>query len=346
VTSFFNPNNRLLLGTNYVLAVRGPKPTAANASATETQAIVGEAATLDGSLSTDPYDEDLTYSWELGSKPATSALALGTSVVVGNNGTNPAGASFTPDVVGDYGLILVVSARGTTLSAAPATVIVTANTRPTATITTTSPTTVDVGDAITLNGTTSTVGSAGGALTYMWSASLPGSFTPSTTASAVSFTPTCSGPLTLSLIVNDGTHDSDAGKVDITVTGSVSCGNLDVDGDNEVNPLGDGLLILRYMFEFTADELDVGGNLINPAGSRNTPQGVIDYLDAMRNGGLLDVDGDTENNPLGDGLLILRYMFEFTADELDVGGNLINPAGSRNTSQEVIDYLDTINPLK
>jgi hypothetical protein len=117
---------------------------------------------------------------------------------------------------------------------------------------------------------------------------------------------------------------------------------LDVDGDDEFNPLGDGLLVLRYMFEFTADELDIGGNLINPAGTRNTSGDVITYLDSVRSMGFLDVDGDNEVNPLGDGLLILRYMFEFTADELDVGGNLINPAGTRNTPQLVIDYLDPL----
>lgn len=65
---------------------------------------VGTTAVLDGSLSTSPSADPLTFSWSFVSKPDLSNAALQNATLV-----NP---SFTPDVVGSYRIQLIVTADG------------------------------------------------------------------------------------------------------------------------------------------------------------------------------------------------------------------------------------------
>ena len=64
-------------------------------------ALLGKAASLNGSLSKDNENDKLTYSWEILSRPANSA-----AVLINPTSKNP---SITPDQKGDYEVKLVVS---------------------------------------------------------------------------------------------------------------------------------------------------------------------------------------------------------------------------------------------
>ncbi|MDF2152779.1 PKD domain-containing protein [Vibrio sp. CAU 1672] len=79
------------------------------------QLTAGQVAHLNGSASSDPEGDSLSYAWSILSAPASSSAALSSATVVAPN--------FTPDVEGTYVFQLVVNDGS--LSSAPSTVVVT-----------------------------------------------------------------------------------------------------------------------------------------------------------------------------------------------------------------------------
>lgn len=115
--------------------------------------------------------------------------------------------------------------------------------------------------------------------------------------------------------------------------------NLDADGNGALDALADGILILRYLF-------DPGGAwIVNDAlgcGAERTTRGLIKgYLDCGTTTAL-DVDGNGSCDPLSDGILILRYLFDPTG-----AWNVNDALGSgatRTTWEEIGAHLDGFNP--
>lgn len=95
-------------------AVKPNSAPAANAGAARTL-LVGATVLLDGSASSDPENDALTFTWSLTTKPAGSAASL--------TGANTAKPSISADVGGTYVATLTVSDGK--LSSAPATVTIT-----------------------------------------------------------------------------------------------------------------------------------------------------------------------------------------------------------------------------
>ncbi|HVR31037.1 MAG TPA: PQQ-dependent sugar dehydrogenase [Thermoanaerobaculia bacterium] len=90
---------------------------------------------------------------------------------------------------------------------------------------------------------------------------------------------------------------------------------LDVDGNGEVKPLTDGVLVVRWLFGFTDEALTF--EAIGDGCVRCSPEQVESYLATLS--GQLDVDGDGYEKPLSDGVLVLRYLMEKRGDELVSG---------------------------
>jgi hypothetical protein len=151
--------------------------------------------------------------------------------------------------------------------------------------------------------------------------------------------------------VNTHTQTFDARLLQATTThllselyelvGSVEVehGILDVDGDGEVEPLTDGLLILRHRFGITGASLVAAAvDLANC--TRCTAAAIETYLAAV----LLpiDIDSDGAREPLTDALLILRYLFGFTGATLVNGAvDLINC--HRCSAAEIEAYIQSLD---
>ena len=92
--------------------------------------------------------------------------------------------------------------------------------------------------------------------------------------------------------------------------------DVDVDGNGSVEPLTDGQLILRFLFGFSGSTLTAGAVDVHSC-TRCDGSTIAGYLASIAS--LLDADGDSEIEPLTDGLLILRFLFGFTGSILTTG---------------------------
>ena len=171
-------------------------PPIANAGTDQT-ARVGAMVTLDGSTSNDPSGNSLTYAWSFVSKPAGSKATLPDTSIV-----NP---TFTPDVVGDYVIQLVVTdAAGLTSQPAKVTVS-TLNSPPVANAGLDQAIAV-IGTVVHLNGSQS-YDPDGQPITYQWSISSEPAGSHATldvpTAVKPSFVANVHGDYSIQLIVTD-----------------------------------------------------------------------------------------------------------------------------------------------
>jgi hypothetical protein len=177
------------------------------------QAVVtGSLVTLDGSSSSDPNGDPITYAWTLTTSPSGSTATLANPTT-----SRPA---FTADLRGNYAATLVVNDGK--LSSAPMTVQIVAappNIAPVASAGT--PQTVSMNTLVTLDGSGSSDAN-GDTLTYAWalttkpSASMAVLNNP--TAVKPTFTADIPGTYTATLVVNDGKVSSSPAMVAIVVT--------------------------------------------------------------------------------------------------------------------------------
>ena len=91
--------------------------------------------------------------------------------------------------------------------------------------------------------------------------------------------------------------------------------SIDVDLSGEVEPLTDGLMIIRHQFGFESEALVSGA--LGDDSYRTDPDKVSRYIDTLSNE--LDLDGDGQRKPLTDGLLVIRALFGFSGQALANG---------------------------
>ena len=111
--------------------------------------------------------------------------------------------------------------------------------------------------------------------------------------------------------------------------------DFDIDGNDELDALTDGLILLRSMFGLTGEPL-INGVLGDNA----------QYISASRIesrvaslGSALDIDDNSRIDALTDGLIILRYLFGLRGETL-ITGVIANDA-QRVSSAEVESYILT-----
>ena len=170
---------------------------------------LGQAVNLDGSKSSDADDNTLTYMWSL-SSPQGSTVNL-------NNSTSVM-PSFTPDIVGDYTVSLVVNDgfNDSDIDAINISVIAT-NVAPIANAGVEQ--SVNVGSFVSLDGSSSSDVN-NDTLTYQWSLQTPTNSNASLSSTVVAkptFTADIEGAYIASLVVNDGTENSSPDTVTINV---------------------------------------------------------------------------------------------------------------------------------
>ncbi len=188
----------------------------ANAGAGQTVS-AGTTVTLNGSASSDPDNDPLTYSWVIAVRPPASAAIL----------SNPTSVTptFVPDAPGDYTISLVVTDNRSAASASPSNVLVRVTGGNQPPIANSGPDqSVVVGQTVTLDGVQSTDFNRD-PLTYSWQVRKPdGSvITPNNANSALAtFVADQAGSYVASLTVNDGAV---SGAVD-TVTITAGTGNV------------------------------------------------------------------------------------------------------------------------
>src|SRR5262245_46903798 len=197
-------------------------PPIANAGPDLGKVATGTLITLNGSGSSDPNGDSLTYSWTLLSKPAGSTAVL-------NNPTS-ASPTFTVDRVGDYTAQLIVSDGKA--NSTPDTVLVTTNN--VAPVANAGPDLGNVGPGaiVTLNGSAS-FDPNGDPLTYSWSFVSKPAGSAAVLANANSVSPTFTidrdGDYIVQLIVNDGSVNSPADTATITSNNVPPVGNAGLD---------------------------------------------------------------------------------------------------------------------
>lgn len=182
---------------------------------------VGALVTLNGSGSSDPDGNALTYAWAFQSRPAGSLAAL--------SGPTSVGPTFTIDRPGTYVVRLVVNDGS--VSSAPDTVVVsTVNSAPVANAGPDQSALVT--QIVTLNGSGSS-DVDGDALTFSWAFVGRPAGSSATLSSGTAVGPTFvvdrPGTYRLRLIVNDGSVNSPQDLVDITTQDSAPVANAGAD---------------------------------------------------------------------------------------------------------------------
>jgi hypothetical protein len=153
-----------------------------------------------------------------------------------------------------------------------------------------------------------------------------GGATPTATSTAT-VTPTPTPTLTVTATATGPTPTP-------TLTVTPGGKTLDIDANGVVQPLTDGLLVLRRLFGFSGPTL-TGGALGNGC-SRCDAGAIAAYVDSL--GLTLDVDDNDVVQPLTDGLMILRRLFGFSGATLISGA--LGGGCSRCDAGDIAAYID------
>ena len=105
---------------------------------------------------------------------------------------------------------------------------------------------------------------------------------------------------------------------------------LDVDGNNSISALTDGLMLLRAMLGLTDNAVTNGA--VGAGATRITWAQIQPFIHLAA----LDIDGNGATSAASDGLMLMRAMFGLTGSAVTNGAVV----GSR-TWPEIRDYLNT-----
>jgi hypothetical protein len=177
---------------------------------------VGNVVKLDGSLSVDPDGDVLRYDWRLKTPVGSQARIVGEGAEV----------SFTPDLLGEYDVqLLVADERQTSVVTVVEVQVGPENTAPTADAG--HPRYASVGALTMLDGSQSHDGESD-PLTYRWTLVLPANSRAVLSGGAMEvagFVPDVAGVYVATLVVSDGLMESAADTISIVATNDAPSGN-------------------------------------------------------------------------------------------------------------------------
>ncbi len=223
---------------------------------------VGQKVTLDGSASSDPENEPLTYTWVVESHPDGSTAKIAK--------TSAARGTFTPDLIGQYVFTLTVADNAGNKSSAKVSLNVDAfNQEPTASAV--APAEAQLGSAVTLDGSASR-DPENSPITYAWSlSSAPqgsAAALSSATAAKPTFAPDKIGRYDFVLIVSDGKKSSQPAYVSIEgVQTNLAPVVVAVASDNEVQLGKSVTLDSTGTYDPENDPITFAWTVNGPAGS-------------------------------------------------------------------------------
>jgi len=110
----------------------------------------------------------------------------------------------------------------------------------------------------------------------------------------------------------------------------------DFDQDGKVDALTDGLILMRHGFSLS------GENLIRDATNNPniTHQDVMNALEDAQ--GILDIDGNGHFDALTDGLILMRYLFSLSGENLI--DDAISISANRISAEEITSYIQLHMP--
>ena len=112
----------------------------------------------------------------------------------------------------------------------------------------------------------------------------------------------------------------------------------DIDGNGSVAPLEDGLVFIRYLFDFGGDALI--SQAVDSNGQRTSPDDIEAYLSS--HSAATDIDGDGTLGPLTDGLLVIRYLFDF--QDASLISDAVSATATRTTSDKIEACIEANMP--
>jgi len=111
----------------------------------------------------------------------------------------------------------------------------------------------------------------------------------------------------------------------------------DFDSNGTADALTDGLLLLRHTFGLR------DAQLTNGAIAPDSPLSAAEVQDAVAEAySIADIDGNGAVDALTDGLMLLRYLFGLSGDQLINGA--VSPDATRTTAAEIQGYIDANMP--
>ena len=116
------------------------------------------------------------------------------------------------------------------------------------------------------------------------------------------------------------------------------CFSFDVDQSFSLSALADGLLVMRHLLEFSGDTL--AANATDTSATRSSASDISSYLTEAQTE--LDIDGNGEVGALTDGLLLIRYLFDFRGESLI--SNAVDANATRKTAAEIEAYIQARIP--
>ncbi|MDC0172999.1 cadherin repeat domain-containing protein [Gammaproteobacteria bacterium] len=126
---------------------------------------------------------------------------------------------------------------------------------------------------------------------------------------------------------------NDTETLEATSSNSTPSSNIDIDGNEEIDALTDGLLILRSMFGLSGDNLILGA--VADDAAYKSSQDLESRISSL--GMRLDVDDNDKIDALTDGLVILRHLFGLTGDPLTAG--VVADDANRFSAADIESYI-------